>query len=155
MKLTLLKELGRMQYGKGTVPFGLYRCGCGNEIKRNMYTVKSGDTTQCRPCSQKQQSKSITTHGMSGTRLNTIWRKMKDRCHNVKSDNYVYYGERGIRVCKTRHNFEPFMKLAMNNGYIEDLKTGVGSRLEETTKKTGSLLGGLKDQMVSILPWRR
>lgn len=40
-------------------------------------------------------------------------------------------------------------------GYIGDLKTSIGSKREEITKKTGSLLGGLKDRMVSILPWRR
>jgi len=100
-----MRELGSRPYGKQMAPFALYRCECGNKIERNTRTVNRGETIQCRPCSQKQQAQSIRRHGMSDSRLNLIWRKMKDRCNNKKSDNYIHYGKRGISVCKPGINF--------------------------------------------------
>ncbi|QEM43310.1 HNH endonuclease [Bacillus phage Chotacabras] len=61
------------------------------------------------------------THGMSRTRLYTIWKNMKQRCYNPKRKRYEYYGARGIKVCDEWHDFVPFMEWAMSNGYTEEL----------------------------------
>lgn len=41
-------------------------------------------------------------HGYSGTRMYSIFAKMKDRCNNKKSHQYEYYGGRGIK-CHWEH----------------------------------------------------
>ncbi|AEW47322.1 HNH endonuclease [Bacillus phage B4] len=61
------------------------------------------------------------SHGMSGTRLYTIWKNMKQRCYNPKRGAYPTYGGKGIRVCKDWHEFVNFYEWSMLNGYTEEL----------------------------------
>jgi hypothetical protein len=61
------------------------------------------------------------SHGMSGTRLYTIWKNMKQRCYNPKRSRYKWYGAKGITVCDEWQEFIPFMQWATNNGYTEEL----------------------------------
>lgn len=61
------------------------------------------------------------SHGMSGTRLYTIWKNMKQRCYNPKRNRYKWYGAKGIRVYDEWHDFVPFMEWAMENGYTDEL----------------------------------
>ncbi|AGY48651.1 HNH endonuclease [Bacillus phage Spock] len=63
----------------------------------------------------------IKSHGMSGTRLYTIWKNMKQRCYNPKRDFYYLYGAKGIKVWEEWHDFVPFMEWSMSNGYEEHL----------------------------------
>jgi hypothetical protein len=44
------------------------------------------------------------THGMSGTKEHKAWHNMKSRCKGKKRLDYVYYGGRGIKVCKQWQN---------------------------------------------------
>lgn len=60
-------------------------------------------------------------HGMSRTRLNKIWRDMKQRCDNPKCCNYKNYGARGISYCDEWRTFIPFMEWALANGYEDNL----------------------------------
>lgn len=47
---------------------------------------------------------------------------MKRRCYESGSDNYKWYGGRGIKVCdEWRNSFENFYNWSMNNGYSKDL----------------------------------
>lgn len=63
----------------------------------------------------------MTKHGMTNTRLYTIWSNMKKRCYNPNREAYKWYGGKGIKVCDEWHEFVPFMEWATNNGYAEDL----------------------------------
>lgn len=64
-------------------------------------------------------------HGLSGHRLYSIWKGMKDRCCNTKSPNYQYYGERGILICDEWLNedcgFINFYNWSLENGYDDNL----------------------------------
>lgn len=42
--------------------------------------------------------------------LYNTWKKMRDRCNNPNAHNYKYYGEKGIKVCKSWNSFEKFIK---------------------------------------------
>ncbi len=53
----------------------------------------------------------------SGTRLNTIWRGMKRRCHDRRSVAYPAYGGRGIFVCADWHTFVGFLDWALASDY--------------------------------------
>lgn len=61
-------------------------------------------------------------HGLSHTRLHSLWRKVKDRCANPNASNYHNYGGRGITLCvEWKEDFLTFYEWAMNNGYKEGL----------------------------------
>ena len=38
------------------------------------------------------------------------WKQMMDRCYNKNCNNYKYYGEKGVTVCKEWHNYDNFKK---------------------------------------------
>ena len=61
------------------------------------------------------------THGMSGTRLYSIWRDMKNRCNGLKKRDKKNYFERGITYCIDWERFEPFKDWALSDGYRDDL----------------------------------
>lgn len=74
-------------------------------------------------CSHLSSWRYATVHGMSRTRLYTIWSDLKARCSNENVVGYEYYGERGIKVCNEwSMSFESFYLWAMNNEYKEHLK---------------------------------
>lgn len=61
-------------------------------------------------------------HGMTNTRLYSIWLGMRSRCYNSEQPTYKYYGARGIEVCvEWMESFEAFRDWALANGYQEDL----------------------------------
>lgn len=62
-------------------------------------------------------------HGMTNSRLFSIWRGMKKRCYQQSSHGYKNYGGRGITVCdEWRNSFIAFMEWAFANGYSEEDK---------------------------------
>ena len=64
----------------------------------------------------------MTKHGMTKTRLYTIWRTMKQRCYNPKNTSYKNYGKKGVDVCEEWQNsFLTFKEWAMANGYKDTL----------------------------------
>lgn len=51
-----------------------------------------------------------TTHGMSKSPENQVWRDMKQRCNNPRIKNYARYGGRGMQVCERWTKFENFFE---------------------------------------------
>lgn len=100
------------------------QCECGNIKVARSDALVSGRTQSCG-CIKKEQDKinlSQSRHNQFGTRLYTIWQKMKDRCFNDHNPAYYRYGGRGIQVCDSwKERFENFYDWAMNNGYQENL----------------------------------
>lgn len=73
----------------------LCKCDCGN------MTIVRGDLLRdgkIRSCGCYHIDK-ITTHGMTKTRLYSIWQSMKQRCFDVTHKSYKYYGAKGVVVC--------------------------------------------------------
>lgn len=51
-------------------------------------------------------------------RLYGVWRSMKSRCYDKRSERYYTYGARGIKVCEEwKNNFRLFAKWAVENGW--------------------------------------
>lgn len=101
-------------------------CDCGNEIVVDAHSLRGDRTRSCGCYNDDVRRKSIvaksTTHGGSYTRLYHIWAHMKARCGNSNNKKYVYYGQRGIRVCdEWAADFSAFEKWALSNGYSEKL----------------------------------
>jgi hypothetical protein len=63
-----------------------------------------------------------TSHGLSKTRIFTIWKGMKARCYNPKAFKYEIYGGKGVSMCEEwRDGVVAFYTWAMANGYRDDL----------------------------------
>lgn len=60
-------------------------------------------------------------HGMSNTRIYSIWNGMVKRCRNYESDFKKYYYCKGVRVCEEWSDFMTFHDWAMQNGYSDEL----------------------------------
>lgn len=62
------------------------------------------------------------SHGLSHTRIDTIYKSMKARCYNRRSVNYKRYGGRGIHICEEwLKDKRTFFKWAFENGYNASL----------------------------------
>ena len=114
-RLTVLEQRGIDQRGEY---LWLCRCDCGNMVVRKGHDIRTGRTKSCGCIHQE----SITKHGMSDTRLYSIWHAMNQRCFNANNSRYANYGGRNITVCDDwRDSFETFRDWAMANGYRDDL----------------------------------
>jgi hypothetical protein len=56
------------------------------------------------------KGKARKTHGMTDTKIYSVWSNMKNRCQNPKYRKYHAYGGRGIKVCDEWNDFEVFYK---------------------------------------------
>ena len=68
---------------------------------------------------------------MASTRLNRIYRLMKNRCTNPKNPAYKYYGGRGINVCSEWLNSEKVGEQGQSKGWIEFKKWALCSGYQE------------------------
>ena len=105
--------------------YWLCECKCGNRKEIREDHLTSGVTHSCG-CKKKsqiiQRNKENTKHGKRYTRVYKIWQAMKYRCYNPNSDEYQYYGERGICLCdEWNNNFSKFYNWVINNGYKDNL----------------------------------
>lgn len=58
----------------------------------------------------------------TNSRLYSIWRHMKERCHNKNHIAFQRYGGRGISVCdEWKSDFLCFKKWSLENGYSAEL----------------------------------
>lgn len=61
-------------------------------------------------------------HGECKSKLNKVWRNMKDRCYNPNNKRFSHYGGRNITVCELwKNSYAEFRNWAINNGYKDGL----------------------------------
>lgn len=100
------------------------RCDCGNERKVSTCNLITGKSKSCG-CYQKQVLKQRTfKHGMTNSRLYTIYNDMKHRTQNPNDPAFKHYGKRGITICDEwlgEDGFSNFVEWSINNGYSDDL----------------------------------
>lgn len=96
---------------------------CGRQVFAYPCDVRAGRKKFCsRTCFAKGGNHK-TIHGMSRTRLYSIWRSMKTRCVAGRRGSSVYYHDLGIRVCREWiRSFVSFHKWAMEHGYKDGLE---------------------------------
>jgi hypothetical protein len=89
---------------------------CSSIIEMNSHSIK--ESKSCVKCRYIWAVK----HGKCDNSIYRIYSSMKERCYNVKSQRYKWYGERGIKVCNEwKKDFDVFYKWAINNGYEKGL----------------------------------
>ena len=94
-------------------------CDCGSIRVIDLSSLLHDKTKSCGCMKSRLCSEKKTTHNKSHTRIYRIWAKMKERCYNPKSKDYVNYGARGIMVCMEWMDFTAFYMWATMNGYNE------------------------------------
>lgn len=98
----------------------LFQCECGNVKSIIKYNVENGSTRSCGCL--KRENPNHTTHGLSHTRIDNIYRSMIDRCKNPNNKRYCIYGAKGIRVCEEWENDKTtFFEWSFANGYADNL----------------------------------
>lgn len=89
------------------------RCDCGT-ISEVVYSeLKRGKSTHCRRCRAKNAGLSRTkfVEGVPSLEhpLYPIWNNMNQRCYNQNCKDWLYYGCKGVIICKRWHTFENFV----------------------------------------------
>ena len=79
-------------------------CTCGANRKVFGANLTRGQSLSCG-CFAADQN---TTHGLSRSRVYSIWEGMKARCTNPSSTYWHRYGGRGISFCERWQKFENF-----------------------------------------------
>ena len=105
--------------------YWMCKCDCGTVRSVNGYHLRSGRSTSCGCYSAERTRKNPpgVRHGLNKTnpRLYGIWQGMLNRCRRKNGADYKSYGGRGISVCEEWHQFPPFYKWAMANGYTDEM----------------------------------
>lgn len=122
-KLTVIE---RMANSKAHKTRWLCKCECGNEVIVVGSNLRSGNTTSCgclhNELLAESNTKTKTSHGLTESRLYTIWTDMKQRCNNPNDRYYRIYGGRGICVCEEwERDFQAFYNWATSHGYEDSL----------------------------------
>lgn len=118
-RLEVISEAGSSKQGRR---LWKCKCTCGNVTILNTNVLTSGTTKSCGCFRGEAVRDRMRTHGMSHSRLFSIWSAMKQRCYNKNFHQYKHYGGRGVTICdKWLNNFKAFYDWAMANGYAEDL----------------------------------
>lgn len=85
------------------------QCDCGNVTEVHSYHLKSGNTRSCGCFSIERARETKTIHGLTKSKLYSVWVDMKKRCYNLSHPDYINYGARGITVCdEWRNSFVAF-----------------------------------------------
>lgn len=97
------------------------KCECGNIAIIRANSLQTHKTKSCG-CLNKEKPSNNITHHMSNSPLYKKYKSMKRRCFDPKSQNYKYYGGKGITICQEwLEDFMNFYNWAMENGYRDEL----------------------------------
>lgn len=100
----------------------LFKCDCGKEIITSSYPVRKGKTKSCGCWNEENKHNRYRVHGLTGTKIQSAWSHMKQRCFNPNCKEYEHYGGRGITVCdEWKNSVAEFAKWAYENGYENNL----------------------------------
>lgn len=122
-ELTVIREtMPRISKSGNKSRMWTCKCSCGNIIDVFQGNLLRGYSKSCGCIGKKHRAKSRTSHGLSKTRIYSIWCEMKKRCYKENDPAFRRYGGRGISVCDEWNNsFLSFYKWSMNNGYNDSL----------------------------------
>jgi len=108
--MKLIKKTGLKKIINSYSYCGMFVCTfCSSEVEKTISNGKKSKSCGCR--------KGSITHGLSKTRIYSVWRDIKRRCYDPSVKAYKNYGERGIQVCDEWMNFIVFYKWCLSNGY--------------------------------------
>lgn len=92
--LTVLERVGSDSRGKA---LWLCRCDCGGDKVVVGQLLRNGNVTSCG-CGATRHRRHVK-HGMSRSKIYSVWTNMKLRCENENDASYPWYGAKGVAVC--------------------------------------------------------
>lgn len=102
------------------------RCDCGIERDVLVFALRSGKSTSCG-CLKREQVGTLVkrtrwrdSHGRSKDPLYLLWKRIRTRCYDPRSDSYPWYGSVGIGV------YEPWRTDA--GAFIDYIERELGPR---------------------------
>lgn len=106
-----MEDLTGQRFGRWTVTrlshrtkyrdiYWLCRCDCDNENAVRTSHLTKGLSQSCGCLQRELAAIQKFKHGMSYHPLYKTWSQMKQRCSNLRNDEYQNYGGRGIYVCQ-------------------------------------------------------
>jgi hypothetical protein len=108
---------------RGKYPYWRLKCDCGQFTIAARHNLLSGGVQSCG-CLRRDVGLRNYTHGDGNMRIRLyrIWRGMLARCETTKDPaKRQHYADRGIRVCKSWHDYAAFKAWALANGYAPHL----------------------------------
>ena len=96
------------------------RCDCGKIVVVLQCSLRSGGSKSCGCIRARLLRERSIVHGKRVSRPYSIWSSMKTRCNNPRSENYHYYGGRGIKYDSKWESFSGFWE-DMEDGYSDKL----------------------------------
>lgn len=123
-RLVVVANAADVTTGSYTARYVHATCDCGAEVVKALYLLTGGKTQSCGCLASEVWSLGLksrrasratdnTRHGharKSGhTRTYSTWLNMRRRCTDPGSDQYPWYGARGITVCERWSVFDAFL----------------------------------------------
>ena len=114
------------------VRFAIFECEyCGSLNERQLSNGKRDLSCGC--VRYKLTSESNTIHGDSNSsaeyhHLFGLWAGMRDRCNRKASQDYKYYGAKGVVVEPIWDDYLEFKKWSLLNGYVPHQKLQIDRR---------------------------
>lgn len=99
----------KISFVKKRQTYWLCQCDCGTTVSIRLGRLRSGGTLSCGCYRLDQLKKALTIHGESDSREYIIWNGMMQRCYKPNYSGYIYYGQRGIKVCDRWHTYLNFL----------------------------------------------
>ena len=100
-------------------------CDCGETTTARGVALRNEIKRSCGCLQRKTASDLNIVHGFARNekeRLYNIWCGIKERCNSPNNKAYMYYGGRGITICKEwDSDYVSFRDWAMQNGYADNL----------------------------------
>ena len=120
-KLTVIEKIGSQERNGIKAIYWKCQCECGNVVEVSTANLRGNHTKSCGCLLTYDWN---TRHGLCYTRINSIYRKMKQRCLSPCDKRYSSYGGRGIKICDEwlgKDGFNNFYKWAIESGYSDEL----------------------------------
>lgn len=106
--------------GPGKVRY-ICQCTCGAQCTVLADSLRKGATTSCGCFRREKMKQTHTKHNGCGEPLYGVLNMMHQRCENPNNKDFIYYGARGIAVCREWRNYDEFRKWASQSGYTPGL----------------------------------
>lgn len=105
-------RLVALGYTGSSVPEGkalwLCQCECGSQVVVSGKQLRTNRTRSCGCLHREATGNMSRSHGMTETRIYSIWCNMRVRCQNTNTPQFKNHGGRGISVCDRWQCFENF-----------------------------------------------